>query len=90
MNRDDYLSALRPRTIDDVTPDELGLHARILTAIRRRGGVAGRHSLLRSLSVPAAELTAALDALADAGLVVVEWRGTAGRPATFYRLVHQP
>jgi predicted ArsR family transcriptional regulator len=89
MDRDEYLSALRPRTIDDVTPDELALHSRILTAIRRRGGVAGRHALLRSLSVPAADLAAALDALADAGLVVVEWQGTAGRPATLYRLVEQ-
>ena len=89
MDRDQYLSALRPRTIGDVTPDELALHARILTAIRRRGGVAGRHSLLRSLSVPAADLTAALDALADAGLIVIEWHGTRGRPSTLYRLVQQ-
>ena len=87
MDRAEYLSALRPRTLDDVTPDELALHSRILTAIRRRGGVAGRHDLLRSLSVPAADLTAALDALADAGLVVVEWQGTRGRPSTQYRLV---
>ncbi len=89
MDRAEYLSAIKPRTVDDVTPDEIALHARILSAIRRRGGVAGRHSLLRSLSVPAADLTAAIDALADAGLVAVEWQGTRGRPSTQYRLVEQ-
>lgn len=87
MNRDEYLAALRPKTLDDVQPDEVSTHARILAALRRRGGIVSRYVLTRSLGLDSATLSKAVAVLADVGLIQIEHVQTLGRPATVYHLV---
>jgi predicted ArsR family transcriptional regulator len=89
MTRDEYLAALRPRTLNNVQRDEVSTHARILAALRRRGGIVSRYVLTRSLGLNSATLTNAVAVLSEAGLIRIEYVQTAGRPATVYHLVEQ-